>query len=139
MEPNNEASEKVTPINPIQYKRLPDDRFVESYANNVFLEPNAWDLKVIFGNIDTDKGPNTVVQHTAVTLPWSQIKVGIYFLQFHLAAHEFMNGKVAVPKGIVTPPPLPTEDQEKDPRVKKLFEYLQEHFKKFSELNPEGF
>lgn len=139
MEPNNSVPEKVAPTT-IEYKRLPDDKFFEGYANNVLLESNAWDLRLIFGKIDLAKGANTVVQHSAMTLPWSQIKVGIYFLQYHLAVHEIINGKVNVPKGVISPPVPPTEDEEKeDPRTRKAFEALKELFRQFSEANPEAF
>src|ERR1039458_6259205 len=114
MEPSDSTPRKDNISVPIEYKRLPDDKFFEEYANNVFLEPTVWDLKLIFGNIDQAKGPNTVVQHSAIRLPWSQIKVGIYFLQFHLAVHEQLFGRVFVPKGIVNQPHPPTEDQEKN-------------------------
>lgn len=140
MEPNNPTPEKATVSIPIEYKRLPDDQFFEGYANNVLLEPTAWDLRLIFGKIDLAKGPSTVVQHSAITLPWSQAKVGIYFLQFQLALHELVHGKVYVPKGVISPPVPPTEDQEKtEPLARKAFEILQELFRRFSEANPEAF
>lgn len=140
MEPSDSSPVKSGIANQVNYKRLPDEQFYEGYANNLFLESNAWDLKVIFGNIDQSKGANTVVQHSAITLPWSQIKVGIYFLQIHLAVHEIVNGKVQVPKRVISPPVPPTEDQEKeDPRTRKLFEVAQELFRRFSEDNPEAF
>ena len=140
MEPSNPNPGKAGLSNLIDYKRLPDEQFYEGYANNVFLESNAWDLKLIFGNIDQSKGANTVVQHAAMTLPWGQIKAGIYFLQLHLAAHEILHGKVQVPKGVINAPVPPTEDQEReDPRTRKLFELAQELFRQFSEANPESF
>jgi len=140
MESDDTTLRKQNATTPIEYKRRPDDQFYENYANNVFLEPTAWDLKLIFGNIDLAKGARTVVQHSAMTLPWSQIKAGIYFLQIHLAVHEILNGKVHVPRGVIMPPVPPTEEQEKeDPRARKAFEAAQELFRRFSEANPESF
>jgi hypothetical protein len=140
MEPDDKTAEKESESIPIDYKRLPDDQFYANYANNVLLEPTAWDLKLIFGKIDLAKGPTTVVQHSAITLPWSQIKVGIYLLQYHLALHEAINGKVQVPKGVISAPVPPTEDKEReDPRARKVYEAVQGLFRRFSEANPEAF
>jgi hypothetical protein len=127
-------------IQPIDYKRLPEDEFFEDYANNVFLQSTAWDMKLIFGKIDLSKGPNTVVQHAAMTLPWAQIKAGIYLLQIHVAVHEMVNGKIRIPKGVINPPVPPTEDQEKTvPHAKEAFTIIQELFRQFCEANPESF
>jgi hypothetical protein len=140
MEPDDKAAKKESGSIPIDYRRVPDDQFYANYANHVLLEPTAWDLKLIFGKIDLAKGPTTVVQHSAMTLPWSQIKVGIYLLQYHLALHEIMCGKVQVPKGVISPPMPPTEDQEReDPRAVKTYEALEELFRRFCEANPEAF
>jgi len=140
MENKNSTPDKPEATTALAYKRVPDEQFFEDYANNVVMEPNAWDLKLIFGKIDFAKGANTVVQHSALTLPWSQVKVGIYLLQFHLAVYEKLYGKVTVPKGVINPPIPPTEDQQKEnPHSRKIFEALQELFRRFSEANPEAF
>jgi hypothetical protein len=138
MESDNSTPSR-TAIQPIDYKRIPEDEFFEDYANHVLLEPTAWDMKLVFGKTDLSKGPNTVVQYAAITLPWAQIKVGIYLLQLHLAVHEMENGKVHVPKGVINPPAPPTEDQEKTvPHAREAFKIIQELFKKFTEANPES-
>jgi hypothetical protein len=143
MEPDSNPPESKTAENattPIDYKRLPDDQFFELYANNVVFQPTAWDMKLVFGQIDQSKGANAVVQEVAITLPWSQIKVGIYLLQVNLALHEIVNGKVYAPKGVITPPVPPTEDQENTfPAARKVFDQLQEIFRQFRESNPEAF
>lgn len=138
MEPDiNDIEKKPDATPPIEYKRLPEDQFFESYANHVLFEPTAWDIKLTFGKIE---GVNTVVQDVSVRLPWSQIKVGIYFLQVQLAFHEIANGKVHVPKGVINPPLPPTEDQEKDaPLTRKIYDHVQEIFRQFREANPEAF
>src|SRR5208282_3259713 len=105
MKPDNSTPEKgATPNPPLDFRRLPDDQFFEAYANNVVFESTAWDLRLIFGKMDLAKGANVIVQHSAMTLPWSQVKAGIYLLQVHLALHELINGKVYVPKGVINPP-----------------------------------
>src|ERR1039458_5289099 len=138
MESDSLAQEKASTNTPIDYKRLPDDLFFEQYANNVYFEPSAWDLKLIFGKIDQAKGSANVIQHSAMTLSWSQVKIAIYFLQFHLAVHESIHGKVYVPKSIVNAPVPPTEDQQKDdPRTKIIFETINKLYRQFVEANPE--
>jgi hypothetical protein len=124
---------------PIDYRR-DEEQFIEGYANNVFLEPSAWDLRLIFGQIQPAKGPNVVVQHTAITLPWSQVKVLSYLLQFHLTlAEELVNGKIAVPKGVITPPVRPPEEVEKQfPNARKLFEAVRKLYDDFVTANPEA-
>lgn len=140
MEPENSAPGKATLGTAINFERLPNDEFYENYANHVLLVPTAFDLSLVFGKIEPSKGPNNVVQHSAITLPWSQIKVGIYFLQVTLAAHEFLNGRIQIPKGVVNPPPSPTEDQMKDtPQAEEVFKIVQDLFMKFREANPESF
>jgi hypothetical protein len=126
----------------IHYERLSEDKFFEGYANNVVFESSAWDLRFIFGKLDQSMGSNanTVIQHAAITLPWSQVKAGLYFLQLHLAVHELINGKVNVPKGVVPLPKPPTEDQLKTlEHANEVFELARELFKRFSEANPEAF
>src|ERR1700680_2074736 len=85
----------------IDYRKTDD--FAAGYANNVFLEGSLWDLKLVFGQNDQQIGQNAVVQHTAITIPWPQIKVLTYFLQNHLAAHEIANGRLIIPPNVIPP------------------------------------
>lgn len=109
------------------------ENFIERYANNIFFEGSAWDLKLVFGNLDQSIGPNYISQHTAISLPWAQVKLLIYFLRFHLLAHEARMGRVHVLTGIVSPipatPPLDvkaflgtTDDIETFKKARKLYE-----------------
>jgi len=102
-------------VTPPQFKR--DEDFVSLYANHVFYEVSAWDLKLIFGQLDQARSPNLVAQHTAIALSWMQVKIMIYYLQVHLAIYEAQYGKVVIPAAILPPPPpgpLPPEI-ENDP------------------------
>ena len=81
------------------------EEFARYYANNVYFESNAWDLTIKFGQSDPSQGPNVIVQHAAVTLPWPQIKVMLYFLQLHFMAYEADHGRCKVPKGVIPAPP----------------------------------
>ena len=97
--------------------------FSESYANNVYFESSAWDLKLIFGQLDQGEGKVKIVQHTAVTLPWTQVKLLSYWIKGHLQAHEMANGKVQIPPSIFPPElPPPTEKLKKsDPNVEAIY------------------
>jgi hypothetical protein len=137
MDPNNPTPETPAPI-PVDYRR-DDEEFIEGYANNVFLESSAWDLRLIFGQTEASKGANVVVQHTAITLPWSQVKVLSYLLQFHLILQESENGKIAVPKGVIVRPTAPSEELEKQfPNAPKVFEAVRRLYDDFVTANPEA-
>jgi hypothetical protein len=106
MEPDNSIGTQQ----PIEYRRLPDERFFASYANNVLFQPTGWDLTLVFGRTEPSKGPNVVLQDMQVTIPWSQAKVLVYFLQVQLIYQEMLNGRVLSPKGVINPPSRPTEE-----------------------------
>jgi hypothetical protein len=138
MDPKNPSPETPA-LTPIDYRR-DDERFIEGYANNVYLESSAWDLRLIFGQIQPAKGPNVVVQHTAITLPWSQAKVLSYLLQFHLIGQELENGKVAVPKGVIVRPTPPSDELKKQfPNAPKIFEAVRKLYDDFVAANPDAF
>lgn len=138
MEPDNSIPKN--PVNqPITYERVPDEQFFDGYANNIFMESSAWDLKLIFGKLDQQKGSNVVVQHSAITLPWNYVKALTYLLQVNLYVNEMLNGKVHLPKGVIPVPVPPTEDQQRDfPRAKETFEFAQQIFRKLVAENPES-
>lgn len=111
------------------HKRAED--FVVRYANNVYFETSLWDLKLTFGQLDE----GAVVQHSAVTIPWAQAKVLMYFLEANLRVHEAKNGRIKLPPGIITPiPETPPADNE----LLLVYHALLEHQMKFFEENPES-
>lgn len=97
--------------------------FTEAYANNVYFETSAWDLKLIFGQLDQSGGKVRTVQHTAITLPWTQVKILSYWLRGHIEAHEMVNGKIPMPPSIIPAEvPLPTKElKESDPNVERIY------------------
>src|SRR5712671_4562050 len=103
------ATDKITlEENAPESKRTafePTEDFLRDYANNVMFEPSFWDLKMIFGQLDQQEMPATVVQHTEMTVPWATAKLMSYFLQVFLAIHESDNGKIKLPPNVL--PPLP--------------------------------
>jgi hypothetical protein len=95
-------------------------------------------LKLIFGQLDQSEGKVRVVQHSAITVPWAQAKLMVYWLKGQIEAHELVNGKIHIPPPVI-PPPLPplTGDMKKsDPNaepVYAIFSRLRDEF--ISNLN----
>jgi hypothetical protein len=111
----------ITPGAKIVRQRTAD--FIARYANYSHIESSLWDAKILFGQTDQTLG-DTVPIHTALTLPWSQLKVLSYFLGVHLAAYEADNGRIKIPSGIVPLAP---------PNVA-----FRELYEKFIATNPEA-
>jgi hypothetical protein len=109
------------------------EEFYEAYANNVYYEASSWDLKLIFGQLDQSEGKVKVVQHSAITVPWTQAKLMVYWLRGQIEAHELANGKVHMPPSLIPPPlpPLTAEMKKSDPNaeaVYAMFHRLREEF-----------
>jgi hypothetical protein len=89
-----------------------DQNFISVYANNVQLESNAFDVKMVFGILDQSGATKlppilAVDQHTSVSISWPEVKLLIFFMQLHLAGYEAENGKVKVPLNAIPPEPPP--------------------------------
>ena len=133
--PESKQSTESLPIS-IEYSKIED--FKNEYANNVFLESSAWDLKLNFGQFDQSRGTNAVVQYLGVTLPWPQVKMLIYFLRLHLDVQEINNGHVSVPKNVIPQIPAPSKETIKqNPDAKKIFEAISKLYNEFVSMNPE--
>ena len=123
-------------VPPPQFER--DEDFVSLYANNIWHEVSAWDLKLIFGQLDQARTPNVVTQHTAMALGWLQVKLLIYYLQVDLAVYESQYGKIVIPAAILPPPPGPLPpEMENDPVAKASSEPAREIYALWAE-RPEG-
>jgi hypothetical protein len=93
------------------------------YANNVYFESSAWDLKIIFGQIDQSTGTVTVKQKVAVTIPWTQAKLTLFWLRVQVELIERQSGKIAIRNDLVPPEwPAPTGGQKDDPDAIAFFE-----------------
>jgi hypothetical protein len=101
----DDTTEKTPAAAPAQLVNVKDEDFLTLYANNVQVEASVWDLKVIFGNLDQSKQPNQIMQHTAIHLPWIQIKILSYFLPLVVALQEHQFGKIDVPMAVRPPDP----------------------------------
>jgi hypothetical protein len=100
--------------------------FVSSYANSTIFESTAWDLKITFGQVEQVSGQAVVKQHLAVSIPWAQAKLALYWLRVHVEAMEIQSGKVPIRKDVIPPepPPLSPEDAN-DPESKRIYEFVQ--------------
>ena len=114
------------------------DEVYEAYANNIYYESSSWDLKLIFGQLDQSEGKVKVVQHSAITVPWAQVKLMVYWLKGQIEAHELVNGKIHIPPPVI-PSPLPplTEDMKKsDPNAEAVYDIFKRLHDEFvSNLN----
>jgi hypothetical protein len=107
---------------PVQEFRRAED-FASVYANNFQFELNAWDFKVIFGELDQRGGKVAVEQHTSVTISWLQAKLLNYFLEVYLALYELENGKIKVSEAARPPVfPPPPAHLENNPLAKAMSE-----------------
>ena len=99
--------------------------FISLYANNFQVEQSAFDLKLIFGELNQSENKVRVDQHSSVTIPWVQAKLLIYYLQVNLAGFEVQRGKIKIPNDLLPSPvpPVPSE-QKNDPKIQELFELI---------------
>ena len=119
------ADEPIAPP-PTQAKFERTADFVSSYANSVIFEATAWDLKITVVQVDQISGQTVIKQHLAVSIPWAQAKLGAYWLQAQIAAHEIEIGKAIGIRPDVLPPPIPPvpPDQENNSVLQKYHEAL---------------
>jgi hypothetical protein len=137
MEKAKEQSKEELKKTPPEFRR--DEDFIVRYANNAQFEVSSWDLKITFGQTDLAIGPNVVVQHTAMTMPWPYVKVFSYLFQVQVAAHEAENGHIEVPHSILNAPPpsLSEEVAATLKHPKEGLEAIKKLWKEFVAANPE--
>ena len=97
------------------------------YANNTLFEVSAWDLKIIFGQLDQQVvqqiSKPAIDWHTAVTIPWSQAKVLEYYLRANAVFYEKKFGPINLPPQAKPLMPVePTAQQiDDDPQALDLW------------------
>jgi hypothetical protein len=123
-------------------KRRTQD-FVNRYANNVQFEASAWDLRLIFGQLDQSLSveKDYIDQHTAMAIPWSHVKLMAYLLRVHVIMHEAKVGRVHVPGGLIYRmtddiPPEFKEQFKED--IEAVWNDLRELYEDFVNDNPEA-
>jgi hypothetical protein len=107
------------PQPPLKNQRSED--FSEVYANNVTFEISAWDLKIIFGQLDQAIG--VIEQHTAITVPWALAKLALYHLRSQILAREMFWGPIRLTDDMLpTEPVPPAKELSENPRFVALYE-----------------
>ncbi len=115
------------------------ENFESLYANNVQFQPFEWDLKIIFGELDIPPGKQNVVveQHTAISIPWLQAKLMLFYLGLQVAVHEMSNGPIQIPKALIPAEPTPPSgDLADDPMAHRVYEYIRVSREKFLASEP---
>jgi len=116
--------------NPPSLKNQRSQDFSSIYANNVAFETSVFDLKLIFGQLDQALG--IIDQHTAITIAWPVVKLGLYNLAAQIAAYEIVYGKIRLSSDVLPPAPLPPPDEHKDnPLFQKVYDRLKELHEEF--------
>jgi hypothetical protein len=83
--------------------------FTTRYANSIYYESTAWDLKLTFGHVEQITAPAVIKQDFAVTIPWPQAKLALFWLRLHVEMAEAEVGaKIPIRKDLV-PADLPEE------------------------------
>jgi hypothetical protein len=97
-------SPNATTERSIEFRRSED--ITSGYANNFQLEPNPFDLKIIFGTLNYSESQKVIIdQFSSVNISWSEIKLLIYFLRIHLVQYEANNGKVKIHDAVMPEEP----------------------------------
>jgi hypothetical protein len=98
--------------------------FTNFYANNMYFESTAWDMKITFGHVDQATGTIVIKHDLAVTIPWPQAKLALFWLRLHVEMAEAEVGtKIPIRKDVIPAElPKPEPEQEHDPSVKRFFE-----------------
>jgi hypothetical protein len=113
--------------------------FESLYANNVQFQPSEWDIKVVFGELQTDAKDSAsfVEQHTAITISWLQAKIMHYFLTLQLGVYEMSHGKIPIPLSVLPPvPETPPSELQGDPATKRVYDYIARTREEFFAQSP---
>ena len=101
------------PEEPEQKLEQPDlelirtEDFENLYANNVRFESTLWDLRLILGQVDL--AAKQLTQHTAVNIPWPQVKIAAYYMLINLVIQQALNGNVFIPNNVMPHRPDPSD------------------------------
>ena len=112
------ATQSPTPQQVVE--RAPN--FTTFYANNIYFESTAWDMKITFGHVDQATGTVVIKHDCAVTIPWPQAKLALFWLRLHVETAEAEVGvKIPIRKDLIPaelPEEFPEPAQKSDPKMK---------------------
>jgi hypothetical protein len=116
---------------PPQFERAPD--FTTKYANNLYFESTAWDMKITFGHVEQATGAVVIRHDFAVTIPWPQAKLALFWLRLHVeTAEDEVGTKIPIRKDLIPVELLqPDAQAENDPAMKRfreIYERLRREF-----------
>jgi hypothetical protein len=125
----NESPAATSPT--LQFKRT--ENFSSTYANSIIFDSTAWDLRMIFGQLDQEAGVAVAKQHLAVTIPWPQAKLMLFWLRLQVEAAELAVGiKIPIRRDLLPQePPDLTPEQENAlgaKEIRELYLKLREEF-----------
>src|SRR5262245_32439140 len=88
-----------------------EPNFFNYYANHAQIESTAFDLKIVIGQFDNQRGTSTIRPQLGVTIGFAEAKALCHFLFANIAFYEAFNGHVKMPRGL-TPQPLTLDNPE---------------------------
>jgi hypothetical protein len=87
-------NETTTSLPPTRFDRSED--FFSLYANNINFEHSAFDLRVVFGQIEHHGGAH-IVQRAGIHLSWLEAKLAAIFFVSNVIIHEEAYGSTTIP------------------------------------------
>lgn len=120
------TDQPTSPQSSIENKTIRAEGFRTYYANNVIVEANAWDMKLVFGQFDEIDGKSALKQQLAVSIPFGLAKLALYWIEAQIIANEIETGRRIGLRESVLPPPVPdlSPGHEKDPNLVKYREAM---------------
>jgi len=114
-----------------QVDRAPD--FTTRYANNIYFESTAWDMKLTFGHVEQATDPVVITHDFAVTIPWPQVKLALFWLRLHVELAESEIGvKIPIRKDLIPAELTELEPQQEDDpaliRFREIYDKLRIEF-----------
>jgi hypothetical protein len=103
--------------------------FSNKYANNIYFESTPWDVKLTFGHVEQATDPVAIKHDFAVTIPWPQAKLTLFWLRLHVETAEAEIGvKIPIRKDLL-PAELPQQESEQDDPTMKKFREIYERLR----------
>jgi len=109
--------------------------FTNRYANTIYYESTASDIKLVFGHVELATDPVKIQNDFAVTIPWTQAKLALFWLRLHIELVEAdLDSKIPIRKDMLPaqlPERFPEPMQEDDPRTRRfreIYERLRREF-----------